>query len=55
MAVAPSPTTAELASDFHMPSLFQASAHQCSVKPVGGKAKVRELLNALTTTRSSGA
>ena len=54
-AVAHAPTTTELPSECHMPSLAQASAHHCRVKPVGGKANVLDELNALTTTRSSGA
>jgi hypothetical protein len=55
ITVAPRPTITELPSEAHMPSLFHASAHQRSVKPLGGKANVRDELNALTTTRSSGA
>jgi hypothetical protein len=54
IAVAPTPTTAELASDFHMPSLCHAVTHHCVVKPLGGKANVREELNALTSTRANG-
>ena len=55
IAVAPRPTTTEFTSDFHMPSLFQASTHHAHVNPVGGNANVREELNALRTTRSKGA
>jgi hypothetical protein len=55
MAVAPMPTTTELASDFHMPSLLAASAHHRNVKPLGGNANVREELKALITTKSNGA
>ena len=52
IAVAPRPTTAELARDFHIPSLFHATTHQSVVKPVGGKANERDELKALTNTRS---
>ena len=55
MAVAASPMTTELPSDVHIPSLCQAVRHHCRVNPVGGKANDLELLNALTTTNSSGA
>ena len=54
IAVAPRPTTTELASDFHIPSLCHAVTHHCVVNPVGGKANVREELNALTSTRAKG-
>ena len=54
IAVAPRPTVTELASDFHIPSLCHAATHHCVVKPLGGKAKVRDELNALTSTRAKG-
>src|SRR4051795_988145 len=55
ITVAPTPTTAELASDFHMPWLLAASTHHSNVKPLGGNANDRDELNALMTTKSSGA
>jgi hypothetical protein len=54
IAVAASPTTTELASDFHIPSLCHAVTHHRVVNPLGGKAKVRDELNALTRTSAKG-
>src|SRR3954453_5336041 len=50
IAVAARPTTTEVPTDFHIPSLCHAVTHHCVVKPLGGKANVRDELNALTST-----
>ncbi|ANF31903.1 hypothetical protein A0130_09650 [Leifsonia xyli] len=54
MAAAHSPQSTEVASASAAPREWNASSHHCSVKPGGGKENVRELLNELSTIRSSG-
>jgi hypothetical protein len=54
IAVAPTAARIEVPSALRAPSLFAAARHHSNVKPVGGNANVRDLLNALSSTSSSG-
>src|SRR5689334_4103528 len=54
IAVAPSAASTLVSSALRAPPACQALPHQDAVKPVGGQLKVREELNELTSTTTSG-